>query len=64
MIRAFHTSDPDHLACARRLVHELAAPWHGDLRSEATPGDPCRGCEFISWCPDAKPDPAQEGDAG
>jgi hypothetical protein len=64
VVRAFHPSDPDHLAYARRLVRELAAPWHGDLRSEATPGDPCRDCEFISWCPDAQPDPAQEGNAG
>lgn len=64
VVRAFHPSDPDHLAYARRLVRELAAPWHGDLRSEATPGDACRDCEFISWCPDAQPDPAQEGDAG
>jgi hypothetical protein len=53
VVTTFSPNDPLWMAQAREIVHELVKPWHGDLRSVATPGDHCRECEFASSCPDA-----------
>jgi hypothetical protein len=48
-------NDPVQVAAARQVVHELAAPWHGDLVAAAKPGDHCARCPVKRWCPDAPP---------
>jgi hypothetical protein len=48
-------NDPAQVVAARQVVHELAAPWHGDLVATARPGDHCARCPVKRWCPDAPP---------
>ena len=48
-------NDPAQVVVARQVVHELAAPWHGDLVAAARPGDHCVRCPVKRWCPDAPP---------
>jgi hypothetical protein len=40
-------------AGARRVVHGLAEPWHGDPSHPPTPGEACRDCPYRRWCPAA-----------
>jgi hypothetical protein len=38
-------------ALARRVVHELAGPWHGDTSHPPAPGAACLDCPYRRWCP-------------
>ncbi|WP_249352314.1 PD-(D/E)XK nuclease family protein [Nocardiopsis akebiae] len=38
-------------ATARRVVRELAGPWHGDTSHPPTPGEGCLDCPYRRWCP-------------
>ncbi|MCP3012937.1 hypothetical protein NGM33_06290 [Nocardiopsis dassonvillei] len=38
-------------ALARRVVHELAGPWHGDTSHPPAPGEACLDCPYRRWCP-------------
>ncbi|WP_444960250.1 hypothetical protein [Nocardiopsis sp. M1B1] len=38
-------------ATARRVVRELAGPWHGDTSHLPTPGEACLDCPYRRWCP-------------
>lgn len=38
-------------ALARRVVHELAGPWHGDTSHPPAPGGACLDCPYRRWCP-------------
>ncbi|WP_047869705.1 hypothetical protein [Nocardiopsis sp. RV163] len=38
-------------ATARRVVRELAGPWHGDTSHPPTPGEACLDCPYKRWCP-------------
>ncbi|ADH68021.1 hypothetical protein [Nocardiopsis dassonvillei] len=40
-------------ALARRVVHELAGPWHGDTSHPPAPGEACLDCPYRRWCPAA-----------
>jgi PD-(D/E)XK nuclease superfamily protein len=48
-------NDHAHLARAREVIHDLAAPWHTDEAAAPKPGPPCRTCPVHQWCPDALP---------
>ncbi|MGW4650441.1 PD-(D/E)XK nuclease family protein [Kitasatospora sp. NPDC004289] len=41
---------PEVLAMAERVLRSGVAPWHGDDRFEAKPGEGCRRCEVGRWC--------------
>jgi hypothetical protein len=51
----FDPNDYAHLARAREVIHDLAAPWHADQTAAARPGRECRSCPVRRWCPDALP---------
>ena len=59
-------NDHAHLARAREVIHDLAAPWHADETAAPRPGPECRTCPVRRWCPDALPladaGPAPDGD--
>jgi len=59
-------NDHAHLARAREVIHDLAAPWHTDETAAPRPGPECRKCPVRRWCPDALPladaGPAPDGD--
>ncbi|MCK9869404.1 PD-(D/E)XK nuclease family protein [Nocardiopsis dassonvillei] len=38
-------------ATARRVVRELAGPWHGDTSHLPAPGEGCLDCPYRRWCP-------------
>jgi hypothetical protein len=38
-------------ALARRVVHQLAGPWHGDTSHPPAPGEACLDCPYRRWCP-------------
>ena len=48
-------NDHAHLARAREVIHDLAAPWHADETATPWPGPECRTCPVRRWCPDALP---------
>jgi PD-(D/E)XK nuclease superfamily len=48
-------NDHAHLARAREVIHDLAAPWHADETAAPRPGPECRTCPVRRWCPDALP---------
>ena len=48
-------NDHAHLARAREVIHDLAAPWHADETAVPRPGPECRSCPVRQWCPDALP---------
>ncbi len=48
-------NDHAHLARAREVIHDLAAPWHMDDTAAPRPGPECRKCPVRRWCPDALP---------
>lgn len=43
--------DPATIAEARRVVHEMIAPWHADDVFAAAPGPHCGRCDVARWCP-------------
>jgi len=59
-------NDHAHLARAREVILDLAAPWHADETAAPRPGAECRSCPVRRWCPDALPladaGPALDGD--
>jgi hypothetical protein len=59
-------NDHAHLARAREVIHDLAAPWHADETAAPRPGPECRTCPVRRWCPDALPltggGPVPDGD--
>lgn len=48
-------TDPAHLARAREVIHDLAAPWHADETAAPRPGVQCGTCPVRQWCPAALP---------
>ncbi|MFJ1598478.1 PD-(D/E)XK nuclease family protein [Streptomyces sp. NPDC088261] len=44
--------DGELLAQARRIVTDLATPWHADEEYVARPGKHCGTCPVSQWCPD------------
>ncbi|MFC9090159.1 hypothetical protein [Nocardiopsis dassonvillei] len=38
-------------ALSRRVVHELAGPWHSDTSHPPAPGESCLDCPYRRWCP-------------
>jgi hypothetical protein len=48
-------NDHSHVARAREVINDLAAPWHADEAAAPTPGPQCQTCPVRQWCPDALP---------
>ncbi|MEV5615895.1 PD-(D/E)XK nuclease family protein [Streptomyces bacillaris] len=54
----------DRIATARQVIRDLAAPWHGDRRSNPNPGRHCVRCEVARWCPAADTLPVSSPSSG
>lgn len=50
-LHLFDPTDPAEVARARKVIRELAAPWHSDQRHDPRPGPHCANCEVSRWCP-------------